>query len=340
MGTTRKFFLPALFLLLSGFFQEVFCAYEPGWNPAGAANYSRERGGTVLIINREGRPSQEYYRPGWAFRTPCPVFSITKSLTALACLSLDNLPPEKEVGKNSGKGTITLKHLLSQTSGISPGYDRIYKKNVRNVRETAANLPSESPPGERFAYGPSHYELVGNVLNPEDRSPDCARQTLVSFLNRLGIHPAGWRTDLHGNVFLSAGVVLSPEDLLKLGRFILDRGRISGLWQVLPKQKLDLAFAGSPANPAYGLGFWLNRAAGNSIQRDIEEAIGAGLTKFDWSRTSLCNSAPRDLVCMAGSGGQRVYIIPSLRTVIVRLGQPSKFKDPEFLKILFNSKEQ
>lgn len=337
-GATGSFFRLVLLLLFAGFTSGVVHANESGWNPAGAALYSRQKGGTVLIISRQGMPAREYYEPGWDSRTPCPVFSITKSLTALACLSIDNLSPETEVENNRGKGPITLRHLLSQTSGISPGYEKIYKKNIRNVRETAANLPSEYPPGERFAYGPSHYELVGNVLNPGDKSPDNARQTLASFLNRLGIHPAQWRTDMRGNIFLSAGVFLSPEDLLKIGRFILNRGRLSGIWPVLSKEKLESAFAGSSANPAYGLGFWLNKAAGNATQRDIEEAIQAGLSKADWSRTSLSNSAPRDLVCMAGSGGQRVYIIPSLRTVIVRLGHPSRFKDPEFLTALFSSK--
>lgn len=336
--TIGSFSLLVILLHFAGFTSAALHATESGWNPSGAALYSRQKGGTVLIISRQGMPSREYFEPGWDIRTPCPVFSITKSLTALACLSLNNLSPEKEVKKNRGKGSITLRHLLSQTSGISPGYEKIYKKNIRNVRETAANLPSDYPPGERFVYGPSHYELVGNVLNPGDKSPDHARQTLTSFLNRLGIHPSQWRTDLHGNIFLSAGIFLSPEDLLKIGHFILDRGRLSGIRPVLPKEKLELAFAGSSANPAYGLGFWLNKAAGNATQRDIEEAIQAGLSKTDWSRTSLSNSAPSDLVCMAGSGGQRVYIIPSLRTVIVRLGHPSKFKDPEFLTALFNSK--
>lgn len=309
------------------------------WNPAVAARYSRNNGGTVLIISRQGMPDSAFYEPGYHPRSPLPVFSITKSLTALACLSLRNPSLEDIVHAAGGKDPVTLRHLLSQTSGISPGYGKLYQKNISDVRKAASTLPEDFAPGERFEYGPSHYELIGNVLSPAGGPADGARRALTNFLNRLGIRPVDWRTDRQGHIFLSAGAVLTPEDLLKIGRFVLDRGRLFGFWPVMPKWKLEPAFTGSPANPAYGLGFWLNSAAGNSRPRDIEEAIGARLTRDEWSRMSLSNLAPRDLVCMAGSGGQRVYIIPSLRAVIVRLGHPSGFKDPAFLQALFSSKE-
>ena len=305
------------------------------WNPEKAALYSRKKGGSVLIISRQGMPVYEVYDNHCHQKTPWPVFSITKSLAALACLSLRHPSPEDVVQRRDGKVSITLRQLLSQTSGISPGYEKLYRKNVRDVREAAGALPSEYPPGDRFVYGPSHYELLSGVLGgPDSASPPRA---LTRFLSRLGIHPLGWRTDQKGQAFLSAGAVLTPEDLLKLGHFILDRGRLTGFWPVVSKEHFDTAFVGSPANAAYGLGFWLNRAAGNAIPRDIEEAIGAGLTRDQWRRTSLSNSAPEDLVCMAGSGGQRVYVIPSLRTVIVRLGRPSGFRDPDFFQALFSA---
>ena len=308
------------------------------WNFAAAERYSRNNGGTVLIISRKGLPDAEFYEPGYGSQTPSRVFSITKSVTALACLSLRE--PSLEDVVRRGPEPITLRHLLSQTSGISQGFGKLYIKNILDVRKAAASLPEESRPGERFDYGPSHYESIGNVLMGTDGSADGARQALTNFLNRLGIRPLDWRTDRQGHIYLSAGVILTPEDLLKIGRFILDRGRHAGFSTAMLQAKLEAAFTGSQANPAYGLGFWLNRAAGNSIPRDIEDAIEARLTRDDWRRMCLSNAAPRDLVCMAGSGGQRVYIIPSLGAVVVRLGHPSKFKDPEFLRSLFSSRER
>ena len=305
------------------------------WDFAAAERYSRNNGGTVLIISRKGRPDAEFYEPGYYSQTPSRVFSITKSVTALACLSLRE--PSLEDVVRRGREPITLRHLLSQTSGISQGFGKLYIKNIPDVRKAAASLPEEFRPGERFDYGPSHYESIGNVLMATDGSTDGARQALTSFLNRLGILPVDWRTDRRGHIYLSAGVILTPRDLLKIGRFVLDRGKLDGR-PVMPQAKFEAAFTGSRANPAYGLGFWLNRAAGNSISRDIEDSIDARLTRDDWRQMCLSNAAPRDLVCMAGSGGQRVYIIPSLGAVVVRLGHPSRFKDPEFLRSLFSSR--
>jgi CubicO group peptidase (beta-lactamase class C family) len=303
-------------------------------NAAGAAHYSRNHGGTVLIITRKGVPDAAFYEPGYQPRSAVPVFSITKSLTALTCISLRHPSLETTVLAARGKEAVSLHQLLSQTSGISPGYEKLYKKNLSDVRKAATSLPVESSPGDRFAYGPSHYELVGMALNPADASPDSARQLIAGFLLKLGIRPLDWRTDRRGHIYLSAGVILTPEDLLKIGRFVLACGKGSGA----SNAKFKPAFTGSQANPAYGLGFWLNRAAGNARPRDIEDAIGSHLMREDWNRMCLSNLAPRDLICMAGSGGQRVYVIPSLDAVIVRLGRPSKFTDPGFLQALFSSK--
>lgn len=317
-----------------------FQAAEYGWDPAGAALYSQKNGGTALIIRREGMADFERYGHGCDSQTPSPVFSITKSLTALSCLSLRSLSPELVVRNSGSESPVTLRHLLSQTSGISPGYENLYKKNLPDVRKTAASLPSECPPGSRFVYGPSHYELIGGLLGAPGDSSDPARLVLSRFLDKLGIHPADWRRDRRGHIYLSAGAVLTPEDLLKLGRFVLDRGRVAGIWPLITREKFEMAFAGSQANPSYGWGFWLNRSAGHSTVRDIEEAIHARLDSEEWARMCLSNMAPPDLVCMAGSGGQRVYVIPSLRTVIVRLGRPAGFRDPEFLNALFTAPER
>ena len=299
-------------------------------NAAGAARYSRSHGGTVLIIARRGNPDAAFYEPGYHPQSAVPVFSITKSLTALTCISLRHPSLDTTVLAAGGKEAVSLRHLLSQTSGISPGFERLYRKNLPDVRKAAASLPVESSPGDRFAYGPAHYELVGTALNPADTSPDSARQVIAGFLGKRGIRPLDWRTDRRGHIYLSAGVILTPGDLLKIGRFVLACGKGTGEFRP--------AFTGSRANPAYGLGFWLNSAAGNARPRDIEDAIGSHLTREDWSRMCLSNLAPRDLICMAGSGGQRVYVIPSLDAVIVRLGHPAKFKDPGFLQALFSSK--
>lgn len=304
-------------------------------NPAAAEAYSSRHGGTALMISSVGRPEFASFRSGIHRHSPVRVLSITKSLTALACLQLRGLALDQVVRPASEP--VTLRHLLSQTSGLATGYEKLYQKNVLDVRRTAANLPQVSPPGKSFCYGPSHFELLGAVLSPDTAHPDRAREVLTKFLNHLGVSPVDWRTDRGGRIYLSTGAMLTPEDLLKIGRYVLKvRNRR------VPSSKdgkIQAAWRGSAANPAYGLGFWLNNPGENARESDIETALATKSKQGNWNRMSLSNAAPQDLICMAGSGGQRVYILPSLGTVVVRLGRPSDFQDPLFLKALFSPKK-
>jgi len=41
------------------------------------------------------------------------------------------------------------------------------------------------------------------------------------------------------------------------------------------------------------------------------------------------------MIAMVGSRGQRVYVSPSRKLVIVRLGSQAGFRDPDFLRRFF-----
>lgn len=328
----RLFRILLVAALLAGGLAHAMCG-EPPWNPAAAAGYSRSHGGNALLLFRNGRVEFEEYTGGISPDSALPGFSITKSLVALACLAAPGINLSDRAGMVDAG--VTVRHLLSQTSGIATGYNRLYARGLQDVRKSAAGLKCESAPGSQFAYGPSHYELLGGVFSRFEKSS--GRSPIKSFLEKTGITPAGWRTDRSGNLFLSAGIFLTPLDLLKLGRFVLNHGRIHGFMALIPPSKLLEAFHGTDANPCYGLGFWLNSTAGDhATERDIEEAIHAGLSGGDWRSTCISKTAPRDLVCMAGTGGQRVYVIPSLHAVIVRTGRPGKYRDPDFFHALFS----
>jgi len=311
-----------------------------------AAKYSRKTGGRLLLIWKDGLTQHDDPARGFTSETATNVFSITKSVTALAWLTRPDFSLGKQFpgwSSDPHRNGVTLGSLLSQTSGISTGYERLYARNVRSVRGSASSLPVVHPPGAAFHYGPSHYELLGAWADSRPDGPDAAKSLLErSLLNRLGIHPPGWRTDAIGKIYLSAGVFLSGNDLLKLGRLILDGGQLNSMTRIVPSQNLRLALTGSHANPAYGLGFWLNARAGakDARERDVESAIAGDLSGAEWQRTCLSRSAPPDMVCMVGSGGQRVYVVPSWRMVIVRLGHSGGFRDPDFFRALTTEQER
>ena len=305
-----------------------------------AAKYSRKTGGHLLLIWKDGRTLLDEPTRGFTPGTAANVFSITKSVTALAWLTRPDFSAENQFpgwATDPLRNRVTLGSLLSQTSGISPGYERLYARHVHSVRNSAFMLPVVHPPGTSFHYGPSHYELLGAWADSRPDGPDSARSLLErKFLHRLGIHPPGWRTDDVGKIYLSAGVFLSGNDLLKLGLLVLDGGRLNSLSRMVPENNLRQALTGSNANPAYGFGFWLNARSGSkdARERDVEAAIAGDLSGAEWRRTCLSRNAPPDMVCMVGTGGQRVYVVPSWRMVIVRLGHPGGFRDPDFFRTL------
>lgn len=300
--------------------------------PQAAAGYSARHDERALIIMQDGRILLER---GDAL----PVFinSITKSLTALSTLAFceaRGLPLDAPAHRG-----ITWRQLLAQTSGLPPDYPRLYSGSLTSKSARVLALKPLSPPGTRFAYGPSHYELVAALIG-QRVSPDGARRVAEKYaLHALGIDTSRWRRDRQGEVFYSAGLLASPRQLLRAGRMV-ERGGWSGWWPVISHRSLEEALRGSPANPAYGLGFWLNRAATRPRTReaDIEALLSENPTS--WQNICFSRSAPPDLVIMAGSGGHRVYVSKSARLVVVRLGQGRRkgFRDPGFLAALFGGR--
>lgn len=287
-----------------------------------ARDYSIRHGGTVLILATP-QGVREHFRAGWSARTPANVASITKSLTALAWLSA--FSPAESI--HFSERSLPAARLLSQSSGLEPGARLIYTRHVDLARALHRLRWSE----RGFAYGPSHWEVLGDEMirrgYPVER-----------FLERVGIRPAAWTRDRNERLHHSAGAHLSAADLLLLGRLVQDHGR-RGWVRIIPRERIAAALTPSAANATYGLGFWLNSATSPGAREfDIEESIGTIQGPENWANRCLARSAPPDLVAMAGSRGQRVYIIPSRRITIVRLGDSRTFRDPDFLNALFRAK--
>ncbi len=306
-----------------------------------AARYSAQRGERALLVWQNGRLSLERYSVAEPSNRE-HIFSITKSLCALGAfaaigrklLQLDE-PASltlTEWQNDPQKRRITLRDLLNQTSGLSPGFEDLYAANVRNKNQRALNLPMTAPAGEKFAYGPSHYEVLEALMARKLGEPPLA-WIERAVLGPLGIRPGGWRRDRLGNPYFSAGAQVSARNLLAAGHLVRRKGW-RWIFPLVPSSLVREASLGSRANPIYGLGFWLNRLAteNNAVEIDVEEAISA---RTDWNHLCLSRSAPVDMVAMVGSRGQRVYVSSSRRLVIVRLGSQAGFRDPDFLRRFF-----
>jgi CubicO group peptidase (beta-lactamase class C family) len=334
----------ALFRLITGVVAWLFviCLSSRSFgNLEAAAGYSAQRGERALLVWQNGRLILERYSELEPSNRE-HIFSITKSLCALgAFASIGKRLPQlddpvsltlTEWQNHPQKRKITVRDLLDQTSGLSPGFEALYGANVRDKNKRALKLPVTAPPGEKFVYGPSHYEVLEALMARKLAEPPLAWMEHTLF-GPLGIYPGGWRRDRVGNPYFSAGAQVSARNLLAIGHLVRRKGW-HWIFPLVPSSLMRQASLGSEANPIYGLGFWLNRLAtdNTSVEIDVEEAISA---RADWKHACLSKSAPADLIAMVGSRGQRVYVSSSRRLIIVRLGAKPGFRDPDFLRRFF-----
>ncbi len=317
-----------------------------------AVEYSERSGGQSLLVRQWGRTIHESYAGESNPNTSHKIFSITKSLAAMACfiaasegwLNLDHPASDilMEWKSNPVKRSITVRQLLNQTAGISSGFPSLYAPRLKDKNARALSLPIVFPPGERFDYGPAYFEVLDTVLS---RVLKPRGWTVRGFIESRVLAPvqartAGeWRTDGAGNVYLSTGAQMTTRGVAAVAGLILSEGRLATR-RVFPSRFIAEAASGSNANRMYGLTLWNNKNASRPSTQtvSIEGTLGCAFSPAFWQDACLSLSAPDDLLAMIGSGGMRAYIVPSQGLVIVRFGTSSQFSDAEFLDLLFARK--
>ncbi|WP_297737030.1 serine hydrolase [uncultured Maricaulis sp.] len=281
---------------------------------AGGRHHVAARGVAFLVVHR-GILVCERYDRGVEADEARWLASGTKSFTpviiALAVqdglLELDQPAAEilTEWQDDPDRSAITIRQLLDQSSGLAV--------NPRNRRlpsyQRAVETRQEYPPGERFVYGAAHFEALGEVvrrrLAAADLDPTPADYLLRRFLRPLGIGVGAWRS-VDGNPTMSEGTQITPLNWARFGHAVLEGGRFREV-QLGDPDVLAAMWEPSAANPNYGLGWWLiNPPGGASGMRR-----GPQITMHDPDFPFVAMAA--------GAGGQRLYVIPQLDLVVVRM---------------------
>lgn len=315
-----------------------------------AAAYSREQRGMCLIVIHDGRPIWEEYAGGSTAAEANKIYSGTKifwSIAALAAeedgfLALKDAVADTidEWRSERQKSRITIRQLLDFSGGVGPSFD-LHGQGIRNRDAAAIARPLAASPGRRFIYGPASLQVFHAILK---RKLAGRGETPTEYLERrvlapMGLGPQRYLADGAGNPLLASGFMLTGRQWAEVGKLLL-----RGCEPVLRAAPLAERFGGSPANRAFGLGLWNNWGAGRFGGRgsdaiDIEEMLEKDWQRQRWQGICLCRSAPRDLFASIGSAGQRLYVVPSMNLVIVRMGKGAKFCDARFLGSLFPAAE-
>lgn len=182
---------------------------------------------------------------------------------------------------------ITIRHLLTMTSGLDWPPPHVTEKTKNDDITYAFKLSVSEEPGQIFKYKPdSHilYWLLQKITGMSIK--DIADQYLFKPLN---ITQCDWLT----NFFNYHGLFLRSRDIAKFGYLFLRRGSWNGkriiseeFIQDSTKKQID---GGFPENEDYGYLWWVKTVKGHS-------AYFAG-----------------------GFGGQYIYIVPDLDIVIVTM---------------------
>ena len=281
-----------------------------------AADYLRSCSGHALLVYRDGRLLFEAYLNGHEREVPHRLASGTKSFVGVLAVmavadglfKLDDLVADTltEWQGDARKSRVTIRQLLTLTSGIAGGE----VGEVPSYREAVRLAEAKFPPGEKFQYGPVPFQCFGELLR---RKLAPRKDTVGGYLKRrlfdpIGLKPAFWRKDEDGNPDLPSGALLTATEWAKFGLFVLNKGAVDGKQLVAEKLLAECA-QGTPANPTYGLTFWLNAA----------------------------DERPRDLVMAAGAGKQKLYIVPSLRLLVVQLAEaPRRFQERELMRLVLD----
>jgi CubicO group peptidase (beta-lactamase class C family) len=321
----------ALSALAAPAFAQLAGAKDPACQAAIA--FSAERHGAAVLALKDGQPVCEGYTASGAADHAMEIWSGTKSFSGLmlAAAVQDGLiasidePVAKTLPEwrdDPQKAQVTLRQLLSLTSGVRSTVGQV------PTYADAIRIPLSTPPGQVFSYGPGPYQVFGEVMR---RKLVAAGQPAdpYLYLKRRILDPIGltgeWRHMPNGDALLPQGAILTAREWAKFGELV----RAGGVWKgkaLVDRATFAELFKPAPANPAYGVTFWLPNPG-------VGADGGAGT---DLGRDP---AIPRDLVLAAGAGNQRLYIIPSRKLVVARLaefdGRPQggpRWSDAEFIE--------
>jgi CubicO group peptidase (beta-lactamase class C family) len=214
--------------------------------------------------------------------------------------------PEYAAVKSPGWDQVTLRHLLTMSSGMQwdenrgwndPKNDEPHLGAERDPIRYILSKPIAKQPDALWTYNGGGTDLLGNVLERVSGKPleAFAREALFG---PMGITDFEWRNyPGNGKVAPAVGLRIRPRDGAKIGQLVLNRGAWGGKPVVSPE--------------------WIEQSV-----RPRFQAIGyfSGLFFYGrqwWLGRSIVRETEVKWIAAMGSGGQRIFIVPDRDLVVM-----------------------
>lgn len=280
-----------------------------GWNQSAVQpllDYLELKHSKSFIVLVNGRIVLENYFNGHSATTPWYWASAGKTLTATVTgIAQDNglLNINNKVSDYLGTGwtsapiakenLITCKNLLSMNSGLN---------DALGDDVSPANLQYVADAGTRWAYHNVYVKL-------QDVVAQASGQTWTNYFNtnlrdKIGMTGGAWIESDGLSVYWS-----TSRNMARFGLMALNEGKWNGTTIVSKNFMNQASNTSQTINQAYGYLWWLNGKSSYHLPQSQLQFPG-----------TLIPSAPSDMYCALGKNDQKIYVVPSKKMVIIRMG--------------------
>lgn len=283
----------------------------------------------ALVVYHGGALAVERYAPGYDKDTRFVSWSMAKTVTAVMIgmlvadgqLRLDAPAPVPRWERTGDpRAEITLRHLLQMRSGLEhseasdPPYESgevrmLFLDGRDDMADYATAQPLEAEPGAQFEYSSNTTVILADIAAralTDSTDPDVRRKAVADYLDARLFAPLGMTSvvpefDRAGTLIGGSLIHATARDWAKLGELLRNKGSYRGE-QLVPRAWVEEMVEPSPQSPHYGLQTWLNRPTGED------------------QHPLFPNRAPQSAFSMIGHMGQYVFVSPTQKLTVVRLG--------------------
>jgi len=294
-----------------------------------AADYARSHETQALLVWRDGHLEFAEFAPGIKpsdrLNTYYMHFPVLTLLYGIAQKEGRIRSIDDPVGRyitewaNDARGKITLRQLLNMSAGLEMYFDDPDPTTKASRMFLSADTTSPAleyqrveEPGRTFSYNYLIPELLGIALQRALGTTRYADYLSSRLWKPLGNADAAvWLDRPGGKPHFNSALFATAEDWLNVGKLILDEGKV-GRRQVVPASWIATMKTPSATNPNYGM-MWLGKPY-------VSERRYSPDPRYRYKVSASAPYLADDLVYLDGYGGQRVYVVPSKKLVIVRIG--------------------
>ena len=192
-------------------------------------------------------------------------------------------------------------HLLTMTSGINDASNLVIPSNLTYLADA----------GTRWSYHNVFQKLMDVVA--ESANQDFEAYFNTQLKNKIGMD-GFWNNGFIFKIYHS-----NTRSMARFGLLALNEGKWKDEQIINNPFYTESTTTSQSINPSYGYFWWLNGKTSYMVP--------GGQTVYPGA---LVSNAPADMYAAMGAEDQRIYVIPSKKMVIIRMGNASDPLNPNF----------